>query len=54
MNKQIKGAQCTITWHVDDLKLLHTSPDVLEELLEHLKSRIWNDSPTGDEQGYHS
>ena len=38
MNKQIKGSQCTITWHIDDLKLSHISPDVLEELLEQLKA----------------
>ena len=32
--KMIKGSQCTITWHGDDLKLSHISPDILKELTE--------------------
>ena len=28
-NKMIDGSQCTIVWHVDDLKISHVSPDVV-------------------------
>merc|ERR1712115_516330 len=28
-NKTIKGAQCTICWHVDDLKISHVNPEVV-------------------------
>ena len=32
-NKQIEGHQCTILWHVDDLKLSHVSYRVLDEVI---------------------
>ena len=32
-NKQINGRQCTIVWHVDDLKISHVSEDVVENKL---------------------
>ena len=32
-NKQIKGHQCTILWHVDDLKLSHVSDRVLDKVI---------------------
>ena len=53
MNKQIKGSHCTLTWQIDDLKLSHISPHVLEELLEQLKSRVQSCGSTGDQQGSH-
>jgi len=30
-NKDIRGKQCTILWHVDDLKLSHVSKKVLDD-----------------------
>ncbi len=33
-NKVINGKQCTIIWHVDDLKMSHVSPQVIEQLSE--------------------
>jgi hypothetical protein len=30
----IKGKQCTIIWHVDDLKKSHVDPDVIEEIIK--------------------
>ena len=36
-NKEIEGSQCTIVWHVDDLKISHKSPKVLDQLIESLK-----------------
>jgi hypothetical protein len=35
-NKQIKGSQCTVLWHIDDLKMSHASQEVLEDLIERL------------------
>ena len=31
-NKNIKGAQCTICWHVDDLKISHVDPAVVTQV----------------------
>ena len=36
-NKMINGSQCTIVWHVDDLKLSHKSSKVLDRLIASLK-----------------
>jgi hypothetical protein len=38
-NKMIDGAQCTILWHVDDLKILHVKQEVLEDLIDTLNTR---------------
>ena len=35
-NKQIEGHQCTILWHVDDLKLSHVSDRVLDKVIASL------------------
>jgi hypothetical protein len=35
-NKVIDGEQCTILWHVDDLKLSHIKQAVLEDLIDML------------------
>jgi hypothetical protein len=35
-NKMIDGKQCTVVWHVDDLKLSHVDPEVVEKLLDQL------------------
>ena len=34
MNKMIDGKQCTILWHVDDLKISHMDPAVVTAMLE--------------------
>ena len=33
-NKIINGKQCTITWHVDDNKVSHVDPKVVDSILE--------------------
>ena len=38
-NKMIDGTQCTILWHVDDLKLSHVEQQVLEDLVNTLNER---------------
>jgi hypothetical protein len=37
MNKKIRGSQCTIAWHVDDIKISHKKQSVLEEVLDYLQ-----------------
>ena len=36
-NKEIKGSQCTIIWHVDDLKVSHKLKKVVEEVVESIE-----------------
>ena len=36
-NKMIKGSQCTVVWHVDDLKISHKDPEVVTGVLTYLK-----------------
>ena len=38
-NKEIKGAQCTIGWHVDDLKISHRIKEVAENIVSELQDR---------------
>jgi hypothetical protein len=33
-NKTINGKQCTVLWHVDDIKVSHKDPDVVTQVLE--------------------
>jgi len=44
-NKVINGAQCTILWHVDDLKLLHIDQSVLDQVLAKLNERFGKEQP---------
>ena len=32
-NKQINGKQCTIIWHVDNLKISHMSENIVEDII---------------------
>ncbi len=34
MNKDINGKQCTILWHVDDLKIWHAGANVATEIID--------------------
>jgi len=31
-NKNIEGKQCTILWHLDDLKISHMNKEVVESI----------------------
>ena len=35
-NKMVNGKQCTIAWHVDDLKISHKDSTVIDEIILHL------------------
>jgi len=36
VNKNIEGKQCTIIWHVDDLKVSHRKKELVEDILKKL------------------
>ena len=44
-NKNIEGKQCTIIWHVDDLKISHVNKDVVENILKKLNDKFGQESP---------
>jgi Reverse transcriptase (RNA-dependent DNA polymerase) len=44
-NKMINGKQCTVLWHVDDLKISHVDPKVVDEVIELLKSEFGKEAP---------
>jgi hypothetical protein len=39
VNKIVDGKQCTVLWHVDDIKASHVEQGVLDDLARHLDSR---------------
>jgi len=43
-NKVINGKQCTIVWHVDDIKISHMSKDVMEDVIKSLNKRFGKES----------
>ena len=45
VNKRINGKQCTILWHVDDLKISHVDPEVLEIIIGQLEARFGKTDP---------
>lgn len=38
-NKTVNGHQCTVTWHIDDLKISCKDPTVVEDLVDKLSER---------------
>ena len=44
-NKMIDGSQCTILWHVDDLKISHIDPTVVENIIDMLNERYGKETP---------
>jgi hypothetical protein len=45
VNKNINGHQCTILWHVDDLKISHIDPEVVTEVIDLLESQFGKEAP---------
>ena len=37
-NKTINGSQCTITWHIDDLKISHKEESVVSSIIEQIQA----------------
>ena len=44
-NKQVNGQQLMVTWHVDDLKLSHQDPAVLDAFLQDLNATFGKEAP---------
>ena len=45
VNKNINGSQCTIGWHVDDLKISHVDGNVNQEILDILQREYGKEAP---------
>jgi hypothetical protein len=45
MNKVVNGKQCTVLWHVDDLKVSHVEGAVIEGVLDGLNKRYGVETP---------
>jgi hypothetical protein len=45
VNKTIEGHQCTVLWHVDDVKISHVSPAVVTDILDKINARFGKDAP---------
>jgi len=50
-NKIINGKQCTIIWHVDDLKISHVDPKVVNNIIKKLEEKFGQESPLVTSQG---
>jgi len=50
-NKDIAGKQCTILWHVDDLKISHVDKIVVEDILKKLNKKFGQESPLTTSRG---
>jgi hypothetical protein len=44
-NKMVNGKQCTVLWHVDDLKISHSEPEVVTSVLNSLSKKFGKDAP---------
>jgi Reverse transcriptase (RNA-dependent DNA polymerase) len=45
VNKMIDGKQCTVLWHVDDLKISHLDPAVVTEVIRLLSEEFGKEAP---------
>jgi hypothetical protein len=50
-NKMVNGKQCTILWHVDDLKILHVDKEVVEDILRMISERYGKEAPLTETRG---
>jgi hypothetical protein len=44
-NKTIEGKQCTVLWHVDDIKISHVNKDVVSSVIDYLSNRYGKEAP---------
>ena len=45
VNKEIHGKQCTIGWHVDDIKISNIDNDIIKSIIELLEREYGQESP---------
>ena len=50
-NKSINSKQCTIIWHVDDLKILHVKKNVIDDIIRLLSEKFGKESPLTSARG---
>jgi hypothetical protein len=51
MNKMIEGKQCTVLWHVDNLKILHKDMEVVDKILDDVNKKYGKEAPIMRTQG---
>jgi hypothetical protein len=51
VNKMVDGKQLTVAWHVDDLKILHVSAKVVDDLIADLDSKFGKQTPLSKSRG---
>ena len=44
-NKQIDGQQCTLVWHVDDMKISHCDSKVVDRIIKMLEAEFGKEAP---------
>jgi hypothetical protein len=50
-NKTINGKQCTIVWHVDDLKISHVEEEVVSSIISDLNEEFGKEAPLTETRG---
>jgi hypothetical protein len=44
-NKVVNSEQCTILWHVDNLKISHVDPQVVTDVISQLNGEFGKEAP---------
>ena len=44
-NKEINGKQCTVIWHVDDIKISHVNPTVVTDVIKLIEGEFGKEAP---------
>ena len=50
-NKMVHGLQCTVIWHVDDLKISHVNPTVVDEIVKLIENKFGKEAPITVKRG---
>jgi hypothetical protein len=50
-NKTINGKHCTVTWHVDDLKISHEDRQVVDGFIKQVDEEFGKESPLTESRG---
>lgn len=51
VNKMINGKQCTIAWHVDDLKISHVDSKVVDHIIDLMDEEFGKETPLTKSRG---
>eukprot|EP00934_Nitzschia_sp_Nitz4_P001751 Nitzschia sp. Nitz4//scaffold498_size9664//8500//9573//NITZ4_009089-RA/size9664-processed-gene-0.2-mRNA-1//1//CDS//3329553090//1751//frame0 len=50
-NKMVNGTQLTVAWHVDDLKISHKEPKVVDQFIERMRETFGKETPLSESRG---